>query len=373
MKNSTKKLLAAFLTFALLFTSVVTLMPKKATQVNALDDETNSAYTIYTFYDYYPEFSQSQLEAEFGSSYNYVFELCNFSNFEHYVQLGYFYGLGTNCVVVFDIKLNLPNAMSFEEVLFDLKSNQNCSTAVITTFSISCFDTLYIDFYIDNLVNNYNKLYTYYSQAMNHFSQLNNLTDCVILVDPFIVSLDTLLFDNITPLCEDSVAIRLLLQVLLVELKALEADLPIDDRIYESIESDEYEQIAQILVSRGVKILIAYQNNIFIDILTHDVYTLENGQEFCVDEYEINFYTNVCVLSFSHMSMRVYNIIDSVRNSNEDGLFMPWYVLETEPIIYVEGGVPVYVYPLLEDETSGGVNSMWADFVGWINSLEVSE
>lgn len=50
MKNSTKKLLAVFLTFALLFTSIATLMPKKATQVNALDDE-DDVKTLYYFSD----------------------------------------------------------------------------------------------------------------------------------------------------------------------------------------------------------------------------------------------------------------------------------------------------------------------------------
>lgn len=185
MKTIYRKILALCLILSIFASAIIVIDVANSDEVLALssgyDGESN---TIYYFFDFYPTISPTTMTAEYGETYNIVYDRYdNIDSFETMVKCGYFSGFGSNCTVIIDLKLIYPEALTLYNLFYSLKETQNCKTMLITTY-ITDFEYVDVCF-----VATFSRLNEFINESLRYLIKHNGtLSNTVFLIDGNIVS-----------------------------------------------------------------------------------------------------------------------------------------------------------------------------------------
>lgn len=304
----------------------------QAQQANANETEETIRYsdTIYYFFDYYPTIRHSEMEKAYTNK-NIVYDRsqdCSYSNFTNYLgAYGYFDKFDSSCMVIIDIKMFKPEAAHLLE-LFTLLKEQGCCTMFISTYEEGAFSGGEFFEYVDRFIKtDFTRLEDFIDELLvDERGTDETITNTAFFIDGNLVDIHPDHFQSAEVLCQQSLFLRIFMERLyyIIECDNIIGILTIDDFL---------RYLDMINVSVFVHDVVC---DTYINIYTGNIYTGDNVSD-CLNATE-KVYTKACSIGFWELPSSFYRFL---YNSINLSLPVNNYVMEADPIVYVEGGLPI--------------------------------
>jgi len=324
-------LVGTLVTFITLFTFFSVNTHALSINYNGEDD------TIYYFTDYYPTIEEDTLSTEYPN-YNVVYDhqWITEQQFNNMVSGNYFTGFGDNCVVIIDIKTFAPSHTVLNSLFLDLKTNQNCTTALVTLLNTTDFANndflLYVDVYF---TSDLSKLTDFVALALADYEQdIVGWSNTTILIDGRLA--DSRRNINFGSWKFDHSFLKVLLDTLAYEL---------------GLQINNYSDFIETLANAyNINLLVDMGNGTYSDLNTGISYTAYTVEDLQNDDLT---WDNICAFGFSSLENDFYDFLEDGQDSES---YLPVYLFVVDPVTYgTEGLMAITDEDLYDINTEGAL------------------
>ena len=309
--------------------------------------------TIYYFTDYYPTIDKCKLQEDYPSK-NLILDhqYINSTDFDSMVLNNYFDKFySSSNIVIIDIKTFMPDAVTLNNLFYNLKVTQKCNTSFVTSYNISDYFDDSFKTYLDEFIcdNTYTRLQCFIDNSFSYlYDEQIEITNMTYLFDSQIIGDISLNWSNII---EHSPFFKLFIKKIC--------------NVLNYSYSNEFENIKGYLkYNTSMKIITLDQkSDNYIDLISGDTYYLNTSLS-TLNETNTQ---NMCAFGFWNFSQDFYDKL--YQFAVEESYNMQIFAFEVEEIIYGTSGLSLIDNHNLEQVYYKYTDDCEEDLLVWIGDI----